>query len=64
MKKLLLTLLITSPALVFAQQGAYTLNGKIGTLNAPAKAYLMYTDNGTETLYCLMICPGFLFLLP
>ncbi|WP_158796739.1 TlpA disulfide reductase family protein [Pedobacter sp. L105] len=58
MKKLLLSLLITSPALVFAQQGAFALNGKIGTLNAPAKAYLSYAANGSQTLDSAVITKG------
>lgn len=58
MKKLLLTLLATSPALVFAQSGEYTLNGKIGTLNAPAKAYLSYVANGKQSLDSAVINKG------
>lgn len=46
MKKLVLSLLMTSPALVFAQGGEFVLNGKIGTLNAPAKVYLNYQSEG------------------
>lgn len=30
------------PAVSWAQKGDFTLNGKVGTLSAPAKAYLMY----------------------
>lgn len=33
------------PFMATAQQG-FTISGKIGTLDAPAKAYLSYTDNG------------------
>lgn len=58
MKKLLLSLLLTSPALVFAQQEDFTLNGKIGTLNAPAKAYLMYTADGKQVLDSAVINKG------
>lgn len=58
MKKLLLTLLIASPALVFAQNGAYTLNGKIGTLNAPAKAYLTHVSNGKQVVDSAVINKG------
>lgn len=58
MKKLLLSLLITSPAFVFAQQGDFTLNGKIGTLNAPAKAYLMYAADGKQVLDSAVINKG------
>ena len=38
------------PAALFAQNNSYTLNGKIGHLTAPAKAYLMYsTAAGRQT---------------
>jgi len=33
-----------TPALVNAQTAGYTLNGKVGQLSAPAKAYLMYSN--------------------
>lgn len=58
MKKLLLTLLISSPVLVFAQNGEFTLNGKIGTLNSPAKAYLMYSADGKQVLDSAVINKG------
>lgn len=50
--------MLTSPALVFAQQGDFTLNGKIGTLNAPAKAYLMYAADGKQVLDSAVINKG------
>ena len=58
MKRLVLSLLIASPALVFAQQGAFTLNGKIGTLNAPAKAYLNYMAEGKSVMDSAVINKG------
>jgi peroxiredoxin len=58
MKKLLITLLVSSPALVFAQKGEYTLNGKIGTLNAPAKAYLNYVAGGKQMTDSAVINKG------
>lgn len=58
MKKLLLTLVLASPALVFAQKGEFTLNGKIGTLNAPAKAYLNYVAEGKQVLDSAVITKG------
>jgi peroxiredoxin len=43
-------LFLLLPALSFAQNGSYTLNGKIGQLSAPAKAYLVYSnDAGRQT---------------
>jgi len=58
MKKLLLTLLVASPALLYAQNGEYTLNGKIGTLNAPAKAYLNYIADGKQVMDSTVISKG------
>jgi peroxiredoxin len=58
MKKLLCTLMIASPALVFAQQGEFTLNGKIGTLNAPAKAFLNYVSGEKQVLDSAVIIKG------
>jgi len=58
MKKLLLSVLVASPALVFAQQGEFTINGKIGTLNAPAKAYLTYSAAGKQVLDSAVINKG------
>ena len=51
MKKLLLTLLATSPALLFAQNGEYTLN-------APAKAYLNYMADGKQVMDSTVINKG------
>lgn len=58
MKKLLLSILISTPVLAFAQQGEFTLNGKIGTLNAPAKAYLNYVANGKQVMDSALITNG------
>jgi peroxiredoxin len=45
MKKMILIALIAIPALLQAQTGTFTLKGKVGELNAPAKAYLLYYVN-------------------
>jgi len=59
MRKLLLSLLIASPALACGQQnGEYTLNGKIGTLNSPAKAYLNYIADEKQVLDSAVITKG------
>lgn len=58
MKRLVLSLLMASPALVFAQKGAFTLNGKIGTLNSPAKAYLAYAADGKQVMDSAVISKG------
>ena len=46
MKKIILMALACLPAFVFAQDGKYTVEGTIGTYNAPAKIYLQYRFNG------------------
>jgi peroxiredoxin len=58
MRKLLLSLLIASPALACGQNGQFTLNGKIGTLNSPAKAYLNYVADGKQVLDSAVITKG------
>lgn len=42
---LLITLLL--PLFASAQTSTFTLTGKIGNLNSPAKVYIDYSDNGT-----------------
>src|ERR1700733_7810435 len=46
MKRIILMALACLPAFVFAQDGKYTVEGTIGTYNAPAKIYLQYRFNG------------------
>ena len=40
MRKIIASFLLLSPFVLLAQEGSYTLSGKIGTLGAPAKIYL------------------------
>jgi peroxiredoxin len=47
MKQLLAALLL-SPGVLLAQKGDFTLKGKIGNLNAPAKVQLVYRNGGVE----------------
>jgi peroxiredoxin/Skp family chaperone for outer membrane proteins len=49
MKKLILSAAFLLPLAALAQ-GGYTLKGKIGTLNAPAKAYLQYRTGNSMVL--------------
>jgi peroxiredoxin len=58
MRKLLLSLMIASPALACGQNGEFTVNGKIGTLNSPAKAYLSYVAEGKQVLDSAVITKG------
>lgn len=46
MKHILITMLALLPATLFAQEGAFVLKGKIGTLDAPAKLFLTYRADG------------------
>ncbi len=50
MKKYILLSLLIAPAILKAQTINYTVNGSVGKLNAPAKAYLTYrSDSGYVT---------------
>jgi peroxiredoxin len=46
MKKIILMLMTVLPVLAFAQDGKYSIQGTLGTYNAPAKVYLQYRLNG------------------
>lgn len=43
MKKLISAAIALLPLMVLAQDGKYIIQGKVGTLNAPAKMYLQYS---------------------
>lgn len=45
-KKIALTAIASAPALAFAQDTQYTVQGKIGAYNAPAKVYVQYRKDG------------------
>lgn len=49
MKNILIGLLAAIPALSFAQED-FTIKGKIGTLNSPAKVYIQYVELGDRKL--------------
>jgi thiol-disulfide isomerase/thioredoxin len=42
MKKIFLAFMLMAPIALIAQNGSYTLKGKVGNVNAPAKVYLSY----------------------
>lgn len=46
MKKIFYAFMLALPAAALAQTPNYTVKGKIGEINAPAKAYLQYSANG------------------
>jgi len=59
MKKLLLYIVLTLPVAAFAQEPqAFVIKGKIGNLNAPAKAYLAYQVGATKVIDSAVITNG------
>ncbi|GAB3809769.1 TlpA disulfide reductase family protein [Spirosoma humi] len=50
MKYRILTALLITPSLLWAQGGSFILNGKALVYKAPAKAYLRYMENGTAKM--------------
>ncbi|TDQ09234.1 TlpA disulfide reductase family protein [Pedobacter metabolipauper] len=57
MKKLLIAAVCLLPAATMAQ-GTFTLQGKVGKLNAPAKAYLSYSANSAQVTDSAVISGG------
>jgi hypothetical protein len=45
-KRILFSAIALLPVLAFAQDTKFTVQGKIGSLNAPAKAYIQYRNAG------------------
>lgn len=50
MKKIIIALSLLLPVIAIAQSGKFSINGKIGKLNAPAKVYFDYMDNGVSKI--------------
>lgn len=50
MRKWILTVFVALPVVAAAQKGEFVLNGKLGNLNAPAKAYLHYQGEDKNTI--------------
>jgi hypothetical protein len=48
MKKLILLMLASAPAVLFAQE-KYAIKGKVGSISAPAKIFLTHRD-GANTI--------------
>jgi peroxiredoxin len=46
MKKLIILAIAAMPLMALAQDGSYTIEGKVGAYNAPAKMYLRYVEKG------------------
>ncbi len=57
MKKLILSALVAIPSLLFAQED-YSIKGNIGTLDAPAKVFLSYSDGGQNHLDSANVVKG------
>jgi len=63
MKKILLFAISALPAVALAQDAKYTIQGKIGSFNAPAKVYLEYRLPKGKPTYdsCLLVNGNFHF---
>lgn len=57
MKKILIATICLGPVALMAQQ-AFTIKGNVGSLNAPAKAYLAYTAGGNNVTDSCVIVKG------
>ncbi|WP_413669875.1 redoxin domain-containing protein [Mucilaginibacter sp. Mucisp86] len=57
-KKIALTAIASAPALAFAQDSQYTIQGKIGTYNAPAKVYVEYRKDGKTVVDSAVLNSG------
>ncbi|MDT3404410.1 TlpA disulfide reductase family protein [Mucilaginibacter terrae] len=58
MKKILLTALALLPVAAMAQSGTFTVKGKIGNVNAPAKAYIQYRKDGKTIMDSAVVKNG------
>ncbi len=58
MKKLITAALASLPFITLAQDGAYTVQGKVGSYNAPAKMYLIYQVKDKETRDSVVLKDG------
>lgn len=56
-KKILMCGAVILPTLIFAQE-QYTIKGKVGNLNSPAKVYMQYREKGMDKLDSAAISNG------
>jgi hypothetical protein len=57
-KTIALTAIASFPALAFAQDSQYTVQGKIGEYNAPAKVYVQYRKDGKTVVDSVVLNGG------
>jgi peroxiredoxin len=58
MKRLISTAVALLPAIAFAQDGKYTVQGKVGNLSSPAKIYLQYSLKDKVTTDSVVLKDG------
>lgn len=58
MKRIFTTALFCMPGMLFAQEKPFRLSGKVGALEKPARAYLLYSYNSKTTLDSTDISAG------
>jgi len=58
MKKTILAVLSLLPLFSLAQDGAFTVHGKVGSYTAPAKIYLIYQSKGTIVTDSVVLSDG------
>jgi peroxiredoxin len=58
MKKLILAAMAFLPAIAFAQDGRYAVQGTVGTYNAPAKVYIQFAIKGKVSTDSVVLKDG------
>lgn len=58
MKKFIISALLCAPTIVFAQEQAFLVKGKIGKLTSPARAYISYKVDGKHVLDSVLLKNG------
>ena len=58
MKKIIFQFLLLAPVCAFSQEFGYTVKGKLGEWNAPAKVYLRYVVDGNVVYDSILLDKG------
>ncbi len=58
MKRIIFVFILLFPFAMFAKSGEYVIKGKVGNLNSPAKAYLMYFTSNSNVSVSVIIENG------